>query len=515
MLVNGWQILYYNHSTLQFFGLFSFSVALTSCGWAGKRDALTDVLRSCEELGEFERSAALAVWHSDIGAAVDALQRGASSIRELVLPPDNKPTKETKELFFNTQVSTQYAETLELVALCIAGYRSGPSSIASSSESQVWLRACANLLKRSDLTGALSTTSRVAYLRSVLKFLMAIGTGSDNAHQEVLGDSTLSLCDRVGFGCRFLARKDLELFLKKCIVGCQKYGNVEGIMITGIGKEGVTILQSYVDRHADVQTAALVTSRVILPADWKYERMICAEWLDAYRSLLNSWQMWQSRAMFDVDRAKLLRQVKLRQQQRDGMLTTSGGSGKAAGTYHGRRISAMQYGKMPNMRRPDPDIQAAVPAQLDARCNYCSSSLGLTRQDSHANQWLSKMKPVLSCCPQCRKPLPRCAVCLLPMGVLNPYCELTKDRGRRQTPDDLSSMTNMPIAEWFTWCMRCGHGGHLNHLVGWFANHDTCPVSGCNCPCQFDGIHKLDRPALSSNASITQQTAAVPEPERN
>jgi hypothetical protein len=115
------------------------------------------------------------------------------------------------------------------------------------------------------------------------------------------------------------------------------------------------------------------------------------------------------------------------------------------------------------------------------------------------------MKPVLSCCPSCQKPLPRCAICLLSLGCLNPYMELAKERDRSrpsrggslQPPDDLSSLANLPFAEWFTWCMTCKHGGHAHHLVGWFANHEVCPVSGCDCRCQFDGIQKLRRPALS------------------
>ena len=118
------------------------------------------------------------------------------------------------------------------------------------------------------------------------------------------------------------------------------------------------------------------------------------------------------------------------------------------------------------------------------RCNYCNSSLGLKNQDGAPNQWLSKMKPVLSCCPTCRKPLPRCSICMLSLGVLNPFVELTKDRSKNA---ESQSHGSLPFAEWFTWCMRCKHGGHAHHLVGWFSKHSVCPVSDCDCPCQFDG----------------------------
>jgi len=224
--------------------------------------------------------------------------------------------------------------------------------------------------------------------------------------------------------------------------------------------------------------------------------------------LLNSWQMWQSRAMFDVDRADLLRKVQSKK------LNDARGPGSALGprrlTGGGRKPAGLRG------QQPDPEVQASVPAQIDARCNYCNSRIGLKSQDAHASQWLSKMKPVLSCCQQCRKPLPRCAICMLSLGALNPYMELTKDRSHHhriahhhrisgvnsgkvtppQQQDDLSSLASLPFAEWFTWCMRCKHGGHAHHLVGWFAKYRVCPVSGCDCQCQFDGIQKLNRPAL-------------------
>lgn len=470
------------------------SAALTSCGWAGSFN-LDNVMVECEDVGEFERSAALAVWHGDIGAAVEALQRGAETIQRQLADSEQRA---------NLSQNTKYAETLELVSLSIAGYRGGDTD---STSSRIWRKACANLLQRDDLSETATKFSGAAYLRHVLKFLMTIGI--DDTHKDVLSDKTLSLCDRAAFACRFLSWADLMVFLEKCISDCKKTGDVEALTITGIEKMGIEILQSYVDSCGDVQTAALVTSRVVFPSDWVAERRISAEWLHSYRSLLNRWQMWQSRAMFDVDRAELLRRVKMRQQIETG-------AGKSAAGYQSRRL--------PQGRRQrsaiDPDVQATVPAQLDARCNYCSSPLGLRRQDSHSNQWLSKMKSVLSCCPQCRKPLPRCAICMLSLGALNPYMELTKERARlvarggpgvQPTPDNLSSLANLPFAEWFTWCMRCKHGGHAHHMVGWFSKHEVCPVSGCDCKCQFDGIHKLKRSTM--NGGQQQTTGKVTKEE--
>lgn len=440
-------------------------VALTSCGWAGKF-SLDIVLAECEALGEYERSAALAVWHGDIGAAVEALQRASAAVR------DHLAGKRYSDF-----ATTEYADTLDLIAMCIAGY--GGTAAAQKS---VWQNACSKLLQRNDLSSPEAKTSRTAYLRALCKFLLNVGM--EKGFDYILENEYLAYGDRIAFACRFLDQDRLQAHLFKCLERCQQVGNVEGLVISGLSKEGIKILQAFVDRTSDVQTAALVVSRVLLPQDWALERKVCMEWVESYRSLLNTWQMWQSRAMFDVDRAEALRRV------------------KAKGGDLGGGVARRMQNRRQGSRIADQDVLSSIPAALDARCNYCSSSLALKRHEGNANQWLSKMKPVLSCCPQCRKPLPRCAICLLSLGALNPYMQLTRERSRptprggnsTNTQDNLGAL---PLAEWFTWCMNCKHGGHAHHLVGWFADHETCPVSGCECHCQFDALQKLSRPALT------------------
>lgn len=418
------------------------SLVLSACGWAGS-ESLENIQADCEASGEFERSAALAVWHGDLGAAVEALQRGANVIQSL----------QDVEGSDMPNFAPQYAETLQLVSMCIAGYR---GSHPSSSWSPVWRKACLNLLKRDDLSGNNAKKVRIAYLRSMCTFLVSVGV--DDSLKSVLHDEQLSVGDRVAFACRFLEQSELRKYLDGCVSYCQESGDLEGLIVTGLEKRGLKVVQAYVDNYADVQTAALVCSRVVFAGEW--ERSVCLQWLDAYRALLNTWQMWQSRAMFDVDVAEYLSKLKARQEAES--------LGGRVINYQNRRM-----------------IHPSIPAQLDARCNKCSKSLtGLRgRQEGAAPQRLAKAnpKPVLSCCPHCLNALPRCSICLLSLGCLNPYMEAKKDRA------------NLPIAEWFTWCMRCKHGGHAHHLVGWFASHDVCPVSGCDCRCQFDAMQKLRR----------------------
>lgn len=355
------------------------------------------VLARCEEAGEYERAAALAIWHGEIENAVAVLQHGSEVV-------DESPRR----------------EAMDLVALSVAGYSSRDVN------NGIWTRACKNLLERLDLTG---TKASYCYLRHALLFLM-----SEKRYHEVLHDQHLSLCDRVAFACRYLPFEPLLEYLNKLIEECIDSGNIEGVSITGLDKTGIKIVQGYVDVTADVQSAAIISGRVILPTDWQAERKVVAEWLQEYRILLNRWKMWQPRAMFDVERSELLRKLKAQQE--------------SSQANNKRRFNKIQR---QGPRKPDPDLPAPLRAQLEVRCNYCSAPLSLPHQENRA--WHSKMKGVLTCCPSCKKPLPRCAICMLPLGALNPFVKLKKKSGT-----ETDTHASLPFAEWFSWCLKCKHG---------------------------------------------------------
>jgi len=470
--------------------------ALNACGWIKKYGVLQDLLDECEGRGEFERSAALAVWHGDLNSCVAALTRGAEDVRALVEEeyddgPSSAKSGVTRRSSANNNNCESYSETLSLIAMCVAGFNVTTASDGTMKTTNLWSSACDNLLRRPDISPVDSNSlqvqlSGVSYLRAILLFLQNIG--SEAGFKKTIYNEGLSLADRAGFACRFLPRADLYSFLDTSMRKCIKFGHLEGLLITGLDKRGIGLLQSYMDRSSDVQTAALISCRVVLPMEWNFERRMCLEWLESYRLLLNGLQMWNSRAAFDVGRFEHLRRLK------------QGPSG--------RHLAAKKQ-----HQKDKSQLNNNFPPQLHARCNYCNASLPLSklrRQEGIANSWLSRQKPVLTCCPQCKKPLPRCSICLLSLGCLNPYMELQRERnqyprsgmsgngggGNIQGMEDLSGLASIPFATWFSWCMRCKHGGHAHHLCGWFEKHDTCAVSGCDCRCQFDGIEKLSRPGL-------------------
>jgi len=450
--------------------------AINACGWV-KKYGVRDLLDQCESIGEFERSAALAVWHGDLGECVAALQRGAEDVKALF----EEKTDDGASNSDAGRTTESYGETLSLIAMCVAGFNVTVESDGTMKTSNIWSSACESLLQRPDVSETTNQSSGAVYLRAILLFLQNIGKG----FECIIHNEGIRLADRVAFACKFLPRKELRSFLDASMRKCMKYGDLEGIVITGLDRRGIALLQSYVDRHADVQTAALISSRIILPTEWNTERKICHEWLESYRMLLNNLQLWHSRCNFDVGRCEHIRNLK--------------GSNPP---NSGRRVTAK---KQQDSKVPQPDF----PPQLWARCNYCNTCLPLSklrRQEGIANSWLSRQNPVLTCCPQCKKPLPRCSICLLSLGCLNPYMELQRERNqyprnamsmdKKAMADDLSGLANIPFAEWFTWCMRCKHGGHAHHMIGWFSKHTSCAVSGCDCQCQFDGIEKLRRPGL-------------------
>lgn len=113
----------------------------------------------------------------------------------------------------------------------------------------------------------------------------------------------------------------------------------------------------------------------------------------------------------------------------------------------------------------------------------------MVRSGTSGMQWLFQQKPIMNQCPNsfCKKALPRCSVCLLSMGSINPTVAITASgKNRKGINTNIDSDVSMPrlnFGDWWTWCQSCGHGGHAGHLASWFDSHVTCPVSDCGCNC--------------------------------
>ncbi|KAL7554763.1 hypothetical protein ACHAWF_018300, partial [Thalassiosira exigua] len=227
--------------------------ALNACGWIKKGVAVQSLLDECTSRGEFERSAALAVWHGDLNSCVAALQRGAEDTRAIMVSGTEEHTGVISQ---SASECESYAETLGLIAMCVAGFNVTSASDGTKKTTTLWSTACRNLLQRPEIA-VTDTPSQlqlpgVPYLRAILLFLQHIG---NSEFDKTIYNEGLSLCDRVAFACRFLSRAKLHSFLDASMRKCVKLGQLEGLLITGLDKRGIALLMNYVDRNSDCQTA--------------------------------------------------------------------------------------------------------------------------------------------------------------------------------------------------------------------------------------------------------------------
>lgn len=495
------------------------------------RYELSNILSRCEMDGRYDRAAAIAVFHGDLNSAVSYLQKGAMWL--------------SQSQHLNIGITSAYSsDVLQLAAMAVAGYS---SSTVSPAGQALWSGMCQQLLKRDEIV----STSQPRYLHAMLAFLCAASasattssssrasqpqpprrgnsrrqwgsvdglSGMNSAkpvpagsYSAILTDSTLPLSDRVAFACRYLAEDDLRNYILQLEDESERFGRLQGLVITGLNEVGVRLLQKYLDGTGDIQTLALLAAR--LPAAQMTRTQPMDKWIQIYKDLLNRWQLFHERARFDVGRAQL----------EDLLNGFASFSRDPDGEELGAELS--------------PPSSTSVPPQLFVRCNFCNTTLSLAsllRLGGSHSSWLNRTKPKLSCCPTCRKPLPQCALCLLPFGSLNPYFELAHRRSKHTAEtvnalvsaagesgsvlkdpksgkseyENLAQLSSIPFVEWFTWCQSCKHGGHAHHIDEWFSSHSVCPVTDCDCKCQF-----LDSPIMlneKQNERLAQQqrTAAA------
>ncbi|CAD7967203.1 unnamed protein product [Amoebophrya sp. A25] len=91
------------------------------------------------------------------------------------------------------------------------------------------------------------------------------------------------------------------------------------------------------------------------------------------------------------------------------------------------------------------------------------------------------LEEIVQNCPnaRCKKPLPRCMVCALPLNCVSHKA----DKGR---PNPL------PLPAFTAYCANCQHGGHLACLMEWFSKETVCPIPGCGCHCGAISAKELE-----------------------
>ncbi|XP_042242958.1 GATOR complex protein MIOS-A-like [Homarus americanus] len=315
----------------------------------------------------------------------------------------------------------------------------------------LWRETCMSL--RSQLTDP--------YLRAMFAFL----TDDADSYEPVLGETEMAIEDRVAFACTYLSDIRLMEYLEKLNTQLTEEGNLDGILLTGLCSEGIDLLQRYVDLTGDVQTVALVTIHTLQHAFTKDSRL--SHWVHCYRNLLDSLGLWNERAQLDV---------------------------------------IMNDNK--HAERP--------PQHIYLTCNFCKKGIsayiqtpGRPRNPYARFGTGSANKSKMQACPNCRKPLPRCSLCLVHMGTPSGWgSSVPKNSsgeegvdGAPNTPTSNTTVSKRKLSNftsWFTWCQTCRHGGHAHHLMEWFKEHTECPVTSCKCKCMsLDTVSKVASSSVS------------------
>ncbi|KAF2502570.1 hypothetical protein BU16DRAFT_474872 [Lophium mytilinum] len=276
------------------------------------------------------------------------------------------------------------------------------------------------------------------YLKALLAYFIS------GEWSTVTDMKQLSLTDRVGVALKYLDDERLGSFLHIAQSEAIVYGNVEGLILTGLTEQAMNIFEHYIAKFGDIQTAVLAMARTnplyINDSRWSL-------WKDTYLSQMQTWRTF-------LERTHFIKEHNLRSVTRENR----------------------------SLNKP------SSPA-LSVRCHNCQMNLALRRDnkskrdyivaDPHqptppSKRFLSRQNAGTSLsCPNCGAQMPRCGLCMMWLGSPDPA-----KPGAAAALAEEDSETRLMV-----FCMRCTHGFHGHHARDWFARHAMCPVPDCQCMC--------------------------------
>ncbi|GAB1204722.1 hypothetical protein APSETT445_003385 [Aspergillus pseudonomiae] len=256
-------------------------LCLRLCGAAQTHRELEELVKTLSADSQHTKAAALAVFQDEAKLAYLALR-------------SHQPTQAHK-----------------LLAMAIAGAAKGDTD-------PDWEDTCAEIAK--ELTDP--------YARAILALV------SKGDWNSVIQETTLPLKYRIEVAVRWLPDDELTEYLNEMTAEAILQGDIEGIVLTGLGPSAMDLFQSYIRKFNEVQTPVLAMSHAVPrfinnnPNRARFEA-----WRETYRWQINSWKLQLERARFDV------------------------GSRKFAVTWDGRKLI-------------EPPRQ-----QVSLTCNYCTRPL--------------------------------------------------------------------------------------------------------------------------------------------
>ncbi|KAL2819353.1 WD40-repeat-containing domain protein [Aspergillus cavernicola] len=377
--------------------------------------------------------------HRRLGLRICGAAQSHRELEELVktLSADSQHTKAAALAVFQDEPRLAYlalrshtpTQAHKLLAMAIAGAAKGETD-------SDWEETCAEIAK--ELTDP--------YARAILALV------SKGDWRSVINETTLPLKYRVEVALRWLPDDNLTTYLTETTKEAIQQGDIEGIVLTGLGHSAMELFQSYINKYNDIQTPVLAMSHTVprfvntLGNKHRFE-----SWRETYRWQINSWKLQLERARFDV------------------------GSRKFAVTWDGRRLI-------------EPPRQ-----QVSLTCNYCTRPL--TQHDASSQPPPSSGGEVVHTtasnplgmaamsgmiCPRCGRHMPRCGVCTLWLGSPDP---MSKACVVAETAEERKLSEADIMRRFIVFCINCNHGFHAHHAREWFGKHKVCPVAECSCIC--------------------------------
>jgi hypothetical protein len=252
----------------------------------------------------------------------------------------------------------------------------------------------------------------------------------------------LALSDRVGVALKYLDDKRLDEFIKIRTKEAMLIGNIEGLVLTGLTDQAMTLFSNYIRKFNDLQTAVLAMSFTcpLYIDDVRFEL-----WKETYTVQLQTWRAFNERTKYLEAHAQM-------SKAHDGRLF--GRVDERPATLRCPHcLSPLAQRTMQNT--PDGSVHTAAAPKREF-------TNGVAAKDGQK-------------CPHCGRRTPVCGICALQLANPDPR-RLNTYTAKKLAEED--SIARQPVR-----CSSCEHTFHGHHARDWFARHKTCPVPSCKCMC--------------------------------